>query len=143
MVFFFWIKIWAEFRQYFCSIQYFCWGQSLSCILWYLGWTRKIQKGFMCFAPLYFYSWTFFFMWQKWASSRPSQDIQDFSYGISFPNDNITRSEGRHCRPNTQLQKVYIITSGIFYWPKQLMSPYGLLQEGIKFHIGWEHLEQL
>lgn len=59
----FWIRIlsraWSGSISALCSIG---WGQSLRCILWYLGWARKSKKALlMCFEPLYFSLWTFFF----------------------------------------------------------------------------------
>lgn len=91
------------------------------------GLGKKIQKGFahvFWTTVLFPVDFFFKFMCRKWASSWSLQGIQDFLCAISFPKDNITGSEGRHCRPKTQLQKLHTVTSGTFYWPKQLMSPY-------------------
>ena len=106
-----WMRIlsraWPGNTSVLCSVG---WGQSLSCILWYLSWARKSRKAlFMCFVLPCFSMWTlFFFIYvAKVGFFMVISAYSDFLYGISFSKDNVTTSEGTHYRPKAQLQKLY------------------------------------
>lgn len=110
-------------RQCFCSMQY--WLRSVSQLhSCYLGWEIRSKKSlFTCLAALCSSVWTFFLYVAKVGFFMVISVYADFLCGISFPREITTSSEGRHCRPKAQSQKLYTVTSVALHQPKQLIVP--------------------
>ena len=86
------------------------WSQSLNCISAMWAEKEDPKSQFTCLAPLCSSMWTFFLFVAKMGFLMVISMYSDLLCDLSFPKDIIISSEGTHCRPKAQPQKLYTIT---------------------------------